>query len=293
VYFDGKLTNITEQKYMERDLKGYTEQLERMVEDLKVYSLQLEETVKERNRLLVDAERNIAVSQVASMVGHDLRGPLQTINNAVYLIQRDPDKGRDLLDTIKGSVQYAVKILEDLRIATRDAPMNIETTNFKELVTRTVNETIAPENATIKVELGDGLENVYVDPVKIRRVLDNLIRNACEALQKPGNVTVRARRDDDYLVVQVSDMGVGIPEDFMPNLFQTFKTTKKRGLGLGLAYSKKAVEAHGGTIEVESKVGEGTTFTVRLPQPMDSEPMYEDIHVDAEAPVMHREDTGS
>ncbi|MFH2112810.1 MAG: PAS domain S-box protein [Candidatus Bathyarchaeota archaeon] len=293
VYFDGKLSDITEQKIMERGLKGYTEHLERMVEDLKVYSQQLEETVKERNRLLVDAERNIAVSQVASMVGHDLRGPLQTINNAVYLIQRNPDNSRELLDTIKGSVQYAVKILEDLRIATRDAPLDVEPVDFNELVTLTVNEATAPGNATINVELGDDLDTVYVDPVKIRRVLDNLIRNACEALQEPGAVTVRARRDGWDLVVEVADTGVGIPEDFLPNLFQTFKTTKRRGLGLGLAYSKKSVEAHGGTIEVESRAGAGTTFTVRLPQPQDHEPRRVESHVEAEAPVQQRENTGS
>ena len=292
VYFDGKLADTTEQKLMERDLKGYTVHLERMVEDLKVYSQQLEETVKERNRLLVDAERNIAVSQVASMVGHDLRGPLQTINNAVYLIQRDPEKSSDLLDTIKGSVQYAVKILEDLRIATRDAPLDVELVDFNEFLTLTANETPAPGNATINVELEDGLDSVYVDPVKIRRVLDNLIRNACEALQEPGTVTVRARRDGGDLVVQVSDTGVGIPEDFLPHLFQTFKTTKKRGLGLGLAYSRRAVEAHGGTVEVESKVGEGTTFTVRLPQPEDREPRRVESRVEAEAPAQQRENTG-
>lgn len=227
------------------------------------------------------------------MVGHDLRGPLQTINNAVYLIQRDPENSKDLLDTIKGSVQYAVKILEDLRAATRDAPLNVELVDFNEFLTLTANETPAPDNATINVKLEDNLDSVYVDVIKIRRVLDNLIRNAYEALQEPGTVTVRARRDEGDLVIQVSDTGVGIPEDFMPHLFQTFKTTKKRGLGLGLAYSRKAVEAHGGTIEVESRVGEGTTFTVRLPQPKDREPRRVESHMEAEAPAQQRENTGS
>ena len=100
---------------------------------------------------------------------------------------------------------------------------------------------------------------------RIEQVVINLLQNACEALQEPGTVTVRARRDDGCLVVQVADTGMGIPENFMPNLFQTFKTTKKRGLGLGLAYSKKTVEAHGGTISVFSTQGSGTTFSVTIP----------------------------
>jgi signal transduction histidine kinase len=124
----------------------------------------------------------------------------------------------------------------------------------------------------------------HVDPVKIRRVLDNLIRNACEAISGPGTVTVKADRVDGNLEIEVSDTGVGIPDDFMPNLFQTFKTTKKRSLGLGLAYSKKAVEAHGGIITVESKVGKGTKFTVRLPQPSDEDERLERHAEAAETP---------
>jgi signal transduction histidine kinase len=130
-----------------------------------------------------------------------------------------------------------------------------------------VSEAHPPPGVQVSVEFG--YTWAHVDIVKIRRVLDNLIRNACEAISGPGTVTVKADRIGGNLEIEVSDTGVGISNEFMPNLFQTFKTTKKRSLGLGLAYSKKAVEAHGGTITVESKVGEGTKFTVRLPQPSD------------------------
>lgn len=287
-YFDGKLTDITEQKVVERGLKGYTQRLEQMVKDLKTYSRQLEDTVKERNRLLIDAERTIAVSQVASMVGHDLRGPLQNINNAVYLIQRNPERSKELLDTIKNSVQYAVRILEDLRNATMDTPLDVELIDVGEMIRLAVSEAHPPPEVQVRVELRDDATWAHVDPVKIRRVLDNLIRNACEAIKGPGNVTVKADRVDGRLVIEVTDTGVGIPEDFMPNLFQTFKTTKKRGLGLGLAYSKKAVDAHGGTITVDSVVGKGTTFTVRVPQHRDGEGERVERQAEAAAPTPTR-----
>ncbi len=285
-YFDGKLTDITEQKVVERGLKGYTQRLEQMVKDLKTYSRQLEDTVKERNRLLIDAERTIAVSQVASMVGHDLRGPLQNINNAVYLLQRNPERSKELLDTIKNSVRYAVRILEDLRNATMDAPLDVELIDVGEMIRLAVSESHPPPEVQVSVELGDTW--AHVDIVKIRRVLDNLIRNACEAINGPGTVTVKADRVDGHLKIEVADTGVGIPEDFIPNLFQTFKTTKKRGLGLGLAYSKKAVDAHGGTITVESKVGKGTTFTVRVPQPRGGEGERVERQAEAAAPTPTR-----
>ncbi|MCW4048900.1 MAG: ATP-binding protein [Candidatus Bathyarchaeota archaeon] len=269
-YFDGKLSDISEQKLMEKGLKGYTEYLEQMVQDLKVYSKQLEDTVKERNRLLVDAERNIAVGQVASMVGHDLRGPLQTINNAIYLMQRDPEKQGNLVKTIKSSVQYAVQILEDLRNSTRDTPLQIQEFNLGELIELIMRGTNIPNEIEVKLGLGYGLERVHLDVIKIRRIMDNLVRNAYEAIEGEGTIIVRALRQGNDIVIEVTDTGSGIPEESMPNLFQTFKTTKKKGLGLGLAYTKMAVESHGGRIDVVSKVGEGTTFKITLPQPEDA-----------------------
>jgi len=277
-YFDGKLTDVTEQKLVERG---------------KLYSRQLEDTVNERNRLLIDAERTIAVSQVASMVGHDLRGPLQNINNAVYLLQRSPERSTELLATIRNAVHYAVRIIDDLRNATRDTPLDFEAVDIGEMVRQALGDAHPPPGVELHAELGEGAVIARVDPTKVRRVMDNLIRNACEAVTGTGAVTVRARREAGALVIEVRDTGVGIPEEFRPHLFQTFKTTKKRGLGLGLAYCKKAVDAHGGSIEVESRVGEGTTFTVRLPQPADGEAARGAAQLEAGAQAQQREDTGS
>jgi signal transduction histidine kinase len=291
-YFDGKLTDVTEQKLVERGLVGYTQRLEQMVRDLKVYSRQLEDTVNERNRLLIDAERTVAVSQVASMVGHDLRGPLQSISNAIYLMQRSPERSRELFDTIRGSVQYAVRILDDLSNAARDTPLDAETVDVTEIVRLALGEAYPRPGVELRAELGEGPLFARVDPVKIRRVLDNLVRNACEAVAGPGVVTVRMRREARRLVLEVQDTGVGIPEEFRPHLFKTFKTTKRRGLGLGLAYCKRAVEAHGGSIEVDSRVGAGTTFTVRIPQPDTGDGGGAEC-LDAAANHPERENTGS
>jgi len=96
-------------------------------------------------------------------------------------------------------------------------------------------------------------------------VLDNLVGNAVEAMPEGGTLTVTAEKEEDVIVISVSDTGVGIPDEELVNLFKPFQTTKKGGLGLGLAYCKRAIEDHGGKITVESKVGEGTTFTVGLP----------------------------
>ncbi len=101
---------------------------------------------------------------------------------------------------------------------------------------------------------------VVVEPMKVNRVLDNLLRDAGEAMPGGGRLTVAAERVAGEVVLEVADTGPGIPEELMENLFRPFLTTKPGGLGLGLPYCKKAVEAHGGSISVYSTPGKGATF---------------------------------
>jgi signal transduction histidine kinase len=115
------------------------------------------------------------------------------------------------------------------------------------------------------LRLGEGLGDVLVDPGLIRRVLVNLIQNGLEAMHDGGRLTVTANRDEDNAVIVVDDTGVGIKEEDRRHIFEPLFTRKKGGLGLGLYFVQMAVFAHGGVVSFESKVGEGTTFKVRLP----------------------------
>jgi signal transduction histidine kinase len=99
----------------------------------------------------------------------------------------------------------------------------------------------------------------------MRRVLDNLVKNAVEAMPDGGKLFIAVRRDADNLVIDVGDTGAGIPEESKERIFSPLYTSKPGGMGLGLTYSKRAVEAHGGSIEFKSDVGLGTTFTIKLP----------------------------
>ena len=105
-----------------------------------------------------------------------------------------------------------------------------------------------------------------------RRVLDNLIRNAVEAMPSRGDLTVVLTRSDEIIEINITDTGVGIPKEIMDNLFRPFYTTKPRGTGLGLAVCRQAVEAHGGTITVTSEPGKGSTFTIRIPRRVEPTP---------------------
>jgi signal transduction histidine kinase len=104
-----------------------------------------------------------------------------------------------------------------------------------------------------------------VDAAQLRQVMDNLLRNAIEASSEGGHVTVAAKSGSRGHSIEVRDTGAGIAADDLPRIFDLYFTTKPQGTGVGLAVSQQIVSAHGGTIEVDSKPGEGTAMTIRLP----------------------------
>ncbi|MEM3430645.1 MAG: ATP-binding protein, partial [Candidatus Bathyarchaeia archaeon] len=121
-----------------------------------------------------------------------------------------------------------------------------------------------PEN--IKVTLNvDRETTLKVDPDLIRRLFTNLITNAIQAMPDGGQLTIKTSKNDREVSISFQDTGVGIPEENINRLFDPFFTTKAKGQGLGLSICKRIVEAHEGSISVESKVGVGSTFTVKLP----------------------------
>jgi signal transduction histidine kinase len=121
-----------------------------------------------------------------------------------------------------------------------------------------------PGNVEVVTNNVEGFE-VIIDPDIMHRVIDNLLENAVEAMPKGGVLSISVEKEIEYILIKVDDTGVGIPEESRGRIFSPLYTTKSGGMGLGLTYSRRAVEAQGGSIEFESKAGVGTTFTVKLP----------------------------
>lgn len=220
---------------------------------------------KRMEEQLVEAERMSAMGRVSAMVGHDLRGPLQTIMNALYMMEKTPEQTGELRGKIKDSVNYATRILDDLRYSTGDIPIHLQETNVGALLQKIITSSTVPDNIRVDLDVGEGLTSVRLDPLMAQRVLDNLVRNSVEAMADGGVLSLSAFKESDWVVIRVSDTGTGITEEDLKHIFTLFFTSKPGGTGLGLAYCKRAVEAHGGTITVESEVGRGATFTVRIP----------------------------
>jgi signal transduction histidine kinase len=128
---------------------------------------------------------------------------------------------------------------------------------------------LAPELASARIslrrELEQGLPPILADEGQLRAVFLNLLRNSREAMPGGGTVTVRTRRAGAAIEAEVADTGGGIPPGDLTRVFEPFYSTKERGTGLGLAFTRQVVEEHGGTIRCDSAVGRGTTFVIRLP----------------------------
>jgi signal transduction histidine kinase len=124
-----------------------------------------------------------------------------------------------------------------------------------------------PENVQVATQLEEALPPTPADPDQLAQVLGNLTLNAVQAMPQGGRLDIQSLiPSPGWVAVSISDTGVGIPPENLHKLFEPLFTTKARGIGLGLALVKSLVEGHGGKVEVESEVGQGSTFTVSLPE---------------------------
>ncbi|MCW3990202.1 MAG: PAS domain S-box protein [Candidatus Bathyarchaeota archaeon] len=224
----------------------------------------LEELHEQHNRELVEG-----VQRVSSMVRHDLRGPLQTIMNAAYVAETNPQRIGEMVEIIMRSVRHQSDIMEDWKNQDLEETLNATEEDLGQLISDSLAASLIPSHITVDVNVDP--MNVTLDNVKMRRVMDNLIRNAIEAMEDGGRLTISAREAKDEIVIEVTDTGIGILETEMKNLFKPFYTTKPSGIGLGLTYCKRTVEAHKGIIELESKAGEGTKITISMPKTPEAE----------------------
>jgi signal transduction histidine kinase len=170
--------------------------------------------------------------------------------------------------TVEREFDQVKRVLEDLRNLARPKPIEKFPLDLNKAL-HGVAESMLPSaessGISFETELVFGPLYIEGDLYALNRVHRNLITNAFQATPPRGRVIIRSMRKDDEAVIEIADTGSGIPPERLGTIFDDFVTTKKQGLGLGLALSKKMVEQLGGTITVVSQVGVGTTFTMRFP----------------------------
>jgi len=182
-----------------------------------------------------------------------------------------PELARKLdqyLGVAKGEVERLDYIITQFLHAIRPAPPQLKSFSLNEVLLKTL-DLLRPElnnrGVQLRIRTARQIPLAPIDPVQIQQVLVNLVKNAMQAMTKGGTLTLATGEGSDGVWVSVGDTGGGIPQEQLNRIFEPFYTTKKKGSGLGLMIVQRIVRAHGGRIELESKVGRGTTFRIWLP----------------------------
>jgi signal transduction histidine kinase len=216
-------------------------------------------------------ERQAMFGRIAVGLVHDLSHPIQNIGNSCKLIVKmfdDQEYRESFKRTVERELAQVKRVLDDLRNVARPLPLERFPLDVNKAIAELVESmqtTAETAGLTLDTELVFGPLYIEGDLFALNRVYRNLITNAFQATPPRGRVTVRTLRQNEQAIIEIADTGTGIPPERLETIFEDFVTTKRRGLGLGLAISKKVVEQLGGTIAVASEVGVGSTFTLRFP----------------------------
>jgi two-component system, OmpR family, sensor kinase len=240
-----------------------------MLSHLEKTLTRLEETIDRQRRFVADAS-------------HELRTPLTSIHSYAQVLEewalRDPQIGPESVAAIKRESERMKRLVENLlELARGDEGMklHLKDNNLTEVVEEAAESARAAVNGKVLIECPSPKQRVQgvsaiFDRERLRQALSILLDNAVKYTPEGGRVTMRIVEEDGSVGVEVSDTGIGIPEDQIPHVFERFYRAEEarstEGLGLGLSIARQIAEDHGGSIEARSKPREGSTFIIRIPR---------------------------
>jgi two-component system NtrC family sensor kinase len=241
---------------------------------------QMVEQLQRTQAELLHKEKLASMGQLAAGVAHEINNPLGTIHLYAGALRKElppDDPHRDDLAVILRETDRCKTIVGDLLNFARQQEVLAQATDLHDLLEQAI-AAVKPhptfEQVMIQRDYAMGLPPIEADPAQLMQVFVNLLNNAAESIDGAGTIRLTTRLAGSSVVVDVTDSGCGIPEENMPRLFTPFFTTKGpgRGTGLGLSIVYGIIKMHRGQITVKSRVGQGTTFTVTLPQRLPREP---------------------
>ena len=246
-----------------RLLRAVADQIATSLENSKTF-----ERVRARDRF-------VSLGEMAAGLAHEIRNPLAAIRGAVAVLQQPTDKkAAELWTVIIEEIARLNRVVESFldyaRPATRTATIR-DVAAFVKSCVEAVSRSKAREEVELVLELEPGLPELRADADQLERVVVNVVQNAYEALEGRGHVRVGLRRGapgplgDGWVEIQVDDDGPGMSDTTLERAFIPFYTTKQQGTGLGLALCERLIRAQGGTIQLRSRPGEGTSVLIRLP----------------------------
>jgi signal transduction histidine kinase/DNA-binding response OmpR family regulator len=254
------------------------------IENAQLYD-ELEQKVEERTaelkstqNELMKNERLATLGKLTASVAHELRHPLGTISSSTYALRHKLEDTAEpiekILTRIDRNVHRCDGIISEMLEFTREKSMQLESTLLEKWLPEVFEELDTPQGINLELLLNP-VPPVDIDKDRFRRIIINLFNNACQAMTDPAveneltteemKLTVETLNDDNHVMVIISDTGPGIPDDIKKHIFEPLYSTKSFGVGLGLPIVKQIVEKHKGSLEIETKPGQGTKVICKIP----------------------------
>jgi signal transduction histidine kinase len=266
----GGVTGLLAQRERERsrELQRTAEGLEESYKKLQAQSERIIAIEEQLRR----SEKLSTLGEMAAVLAHEIRNPLGSIRGTAEILRDDFQPGTPKHEFIEIQIKETERlnhVVEDFLRLARQQPINLRDCSIREELETIV--TLVARDAQdrgISLRLEPNAESAVVraDGEKLRQAFLNIVLNALQATPSGGNVSISFDSRESGLEVRIRDSGTGITQDNMQRIFEPFFTTKPDGTGLGLAVTRKIIEAHGGTLTVESEIGKGTTVMVKLPK---------------------------
>lgn len=262
----------TRNKLLEANIKELNEVYEALREKLNELRRR-NEKIRIFEEKLVKANKLSALGELASSIAHEIKNPLISIQGFARRIgtTEDRDKLEKYAKFIEQEADRLSQVLTKLLGFSRMDEPKKDLLDMNEIVDDTVmfmeHHLTRFKNVELSIEKNSSLPMVSVDKIHVQQTMVNIILNAAQAMPEGGQIRIRTGVNDQYVFIAISDTGMGIKEEDLENIFEPFFTTKEKeqGTGLGLSLCKRLIEANAGKIEVDSKVGKGTTFTIMIP----------------------------
>lgn len=241
--------------------KGYNE--------LKVLGQEVEsmaQKIKDQQNKIIKTERIYAIGELAARLAHDLRNPLNVIRNSLAIIRhkyKTNPEAESSFDRIDRSVFRMTHQIDNVMDFVHTKSLRLEMVSIRRILISTLEKLDFTDKIDVKITQNDIVTMVDINAIEV--VFENLLVNAKQAIKEKGSINIEITRENNFVKISVEDTGQGIPDEVLPKIFDPLFTTKQEGTGLGLPSCKNIVEQHGGTIEVKTQIGKGTTFTVKLP----------------------------
>ncbi|MCF8083840.1 MAG: histidine kinase [Deltaproteobacteria bacterium] len=220
---------------------------------------------------LLQAEKMAVVGRLAAGMAHSIRNPLTSVKMRLFSLGRTLNLSRDQQDdfeVISEEIRHVDTIVENFLEFSRPPKLTMQQmspSTVVDSVHQLLRHRLTSYEVDLKIERDRPLPGVQADPEQLKEALVNIIENACEAMKGGGSIVIHERAAEGRAIVTLTDTGPGISESVLEKVFDPFFTTKEEGTGLGLSIAFRIVEEHGGRLDVSSREGQGTTFTLTLP----------------------------